>query len=169
MDFIEKLRGKARGYEQGLIERAIKNEASQRQAGTARQGEYLTRLLGNDPERALKIVHQRAVDGAGNRIDEAVIRRDMGEMGGSDFVGKYSGQMKRGVGGFGSLGPMERMSHQFATNAAIRRGVYPTLAVGGAIAGGAAMTEGAQQLMALMGFLQEGQAQAQRTEESPLV
>jgi hypothetical protein len=36
------------------------------------------------------------------------------------------------------------------------------------VAGGAAMTEGAQQLMALMGFMQQGQQQVQRTEESPL-
>ena len=50
----------------------------------------------------------------------------------------------------------------------VRRGVLPAAVAGGGIMGGALVTEGAQQLMALMGFMQQGAEQQERAEQSPL-
>lgn len=156
------------GIEKKLVNKAVADEIAHRTSGMARQSDYAGKLYKNNPDEMIKMVADRARDGSGKQIDAEAIRKDFGEMGESDFLARYSPQMKRGMGGFGSLGPRERLSHQFATNAFVRRGAYPALAAGGAVAGGAALTEGAQQLMALMSFMQQGQDQVQRTEESPL-
>jgi len=156
------------GIEQKMIDKAIADEIAHRTSGVARQADYVGKLYKNNPDEMIRVIADRARDGSGKQIEMGAIRKDFSEMGESDFVARYSSQMKRGMGGHGSLGPRERLSHQFANNALVRRGAYPALAAGGAVAGGAAMTEGAQQLMALMGFMQQGQQQVQRTEESPL-
>lgn len=157
-----------KGLESRLIDRAIADEMAHRESGIKRTSEYVGGLYKNDRDRLVQVIADRARDGAGRQIDPAVIRKDLGEMEENDFLGRYTSQMRRGQGGFGSLGLRERMSNQFANNAMIRRGVYPGLAAGGAVAGGVAMTEGAQQLLALMDFMQQGQSQVQRAEESPL-
>lgn len=148
--------------EQGLVDRAIENESAARRSGTARQAKYVKNLYRNNPEELIKVVADRT------GLDAAAIRGDREAMDQRQFVMNYAPQMKRGIGGFGSLGPAERQAHHFANNKVIRRGVYPTLATGGTVAAGAGLTEGAQQLMALMSFMQQGQDQVQRTEESPL-
>lgn len=76
--------------------------------------------------------------------------------------------MYRGPGGMTQRGLGEAAADLVATNAFVRRGVLPGAIGVGGIAGGIAMTEGAQQLMALMGFMREAQAQGERVEQSPL-
>lgn len=66
-------------------------------------------------------------------------------------------------------GPMEGMNRLIASNKVVRRGALPAAITGGALAGGAALTEWGQQLAALTAYMQQGQDQVQRTEESPLV
>ena len=149
-------------WEQGMVDQAVENEIAARRSGTARQAKLVKNLYRNKPKELIDAV----ADGTG--LDAAVIRGDHAAMSPREFVMNYAPQMKRGVYGLGSVGPAERQAHHFANSKVIRRGVYPTLAAGGAVAGGVAMTEGAQQLMALMGFMQQGQQQVQRTEESPL-
>lgn len=157
-----------KGLESRLIDRAIADEIAHRESGIKRTSEYVGGLYKNDRDRLVQVIADRARDGAGRQIDPAVIRKELGEMEENDFLDRYTSQMRRGQGGFGSLGLRERMSNQFANNAIIRRGVYPTLTVGGAVAGGVAMTEGAQQLLALMSELQSQKEQAERLQESPL-
>lgn len=91
-------------------------------------------------------------------------------------IDEYASRVKRGGVFMGPAqmrvplqrGPMEGINHLIASNKVVRRGVLPAAISGGAVAGGAAMTAGAQQLSALMEFMRQGQQQVQRTEESPL-
>jgi hypothetical protein len=80
----------------------------------------------------------------------------------------YASRMNRGPMGIGQMGMAERANDLIANNVYVRRGVLPTAVAGGGIMGGALVTEGAQQLMALMGFMQQGAEQQERAEQSPL-
>ena len=80
----------------------------------------------------------------------------------------YAPRMNRGPMGIGQMGMTERANNLIANNVYVRRGVLPAAVAGGGIMGGALVTEGAQQLMALMGFMQQGAEQQERAERSPL-
>jgi len=96
---------------------------------------------------------------------EAVIRGQLDSPEGRAKVARqYAPDMRRGPGGYTGRGVMEMINQGIAENAYVRRGVLPTAVVGG----GALMTAGAQQLLALMGFMQEGSQTGERTENSPL-
>lgn len=73
-------------------------------------------------------------------------------------------EMNRGLGGYMHRGPLEAIEGLTATNPTVRR----TGLVSAGLGAGAAMTAGAQQLLALMGFMQEGQQTQARAEESPM-
>ena len=77
---------------------------------------------------------------------------------------RYGDRMKRGPAGLMQQGFVEAVNEGIATNAYVRRGALPAAIVGG----GALLTEGAQQLLALMGFIEEGNETAARANESPL-
>lgn len=73
--------------------------------------------------------------------------------------------MPRGIGGFGSQGPMEAINRAIATNAIVRRGALPTAIGGGVVLGGAGLTAGAQQLMALMEYMNAGRQTAEDAQQ----
>ena len=75
----------------------------------------------------------------------------------------YGPNMARGPGGFTGRGAMEAVHGTMANNAYVRRGVLGA----GAVMGGVGMTAGAQQLMALMQYMQSGQ-QNEASREQPL-
>lgn len=75
----------------------------------------------------------------------------------------YGPNMARGPGGFTRRGVMEAVHGTMASNAYARRGVLGA----GAVMGGVGMTAGAQQLMALMQYMQSGQ-ENEASREQPL-
>jgi hypothetical protein len=75
----------------------------------------------------------------------------------------YGPNMARGPGGLMRKGIMESVHGAMASNAYVRRGVLG----GGAVMGGVGMTAGAQQLMALMQYMQSGQ-ENEASREQPL-
>jgi hypothetical protein len=66
------------------------------------------------------------------------------------------------------MGFGEAVYRGIAENKYIRRGLLPTAIGGGGLLAGAAVTTGAQNLMALMQYMQAGDQQQERVEESPL-
>lgn len=85
------------------------------------------------------------------------------------FADEYAAQLPRGPMGMTQMGPMEAINAGIAGNRYVRRGVLPTAIAGGGLMAGAAVTTGAQNLMALMEFMRGGAAQQERTEQSPLI
>jgi hypothetical protein len=77
--------------------------------------------------------------------------------------------MNRGPAAMTQMGVMEAINTGIATNPYVRRGVLPAAIGGGGLLAGAAITPAAQQLMALMGFMQQGQQAAEARDESPLI
>jgi hypothetical protein len=78
---------------------------------------------------------------------------------------EYGPQMPRGFFGKQKMGPMEYIHGVTAANPMVRR-----VGIGAAGAGGGvAMTAAGQQLLALMGFMNQETQQEQRTMQSPLV
>jgi hypothetical protein len=80
----------------------------------------------------------------------------------------YGPMLNRGPGGMTQRGFLEAVNQGIAENPYVRRGVLPAAIGGGGLLAGAAVTTGAQNLMALMEFMQGGQAQQERVESSPL-
>lgn len=98
-----------------------------------------------------------------------VMGRMVDDAGREAVAQEYGRRMNRGPAGMGRYGVREGLNRAIATNAVVRREVLPTAVVGGSVMAGAALTEGAQQLMALMGFIEQGRQQEARAEQSPLI
>lgn len=79
----------------------------------------------------------------------------------------YAARMNRGPLG-GERGVMESAA-RFANRDSVRQGGLVAAGLGATVGTGALLTEGAQQLMTLMQFLQHGQEVEERAERSPLV
>lgn len=135
------------------------NEAVAREAAMRRRRDYLE----NSPQQQMV---QEVADNMNRPV--ADVQQQLNSLGRDAFLDQVMPHVNRGRGGIGQRGLREQLSHDMASNRYIRRGVYPALIAGGAVAGGAGLTEGAQQLMALMDFMQQGQETAERVEESPL-
>jgi hypothetical protein len=91
----------------------------------------------------------------------------------SAVANEYARRLKRGpfgpvMDGMTQMGFVEAMNRGIAENKYIRRGLLPTAIGGGGLLAGAAVTTGAQNLMALMQYMQAGDQQQERVEESPL-
>ena len=150
----------------------VKNEAAKRAAAARAAGitGWEQRLI-NDP--AVDTVnairgHLKLDDEAAALVASELARIDSakaaGGAGRESFAQQYAPQMNRGPFGMTRRGTMEAVNEGIATNAYVRRGALPVAIVGG----GALLTEGAQQLLALMGFIKEGNETAARANESPL-
>lgn len=162
----------AKGVDTGFANRAVAGEAAARDAGIGRNREAAMNMNREQLLNRLSTeagLGQGELDAYGKRYDsvmkrpEAQRQKHMGLL--ADDVAP---QLNRGPAGIGKMGLMERLSSQAANNRYVRRGAYPALIAGGTVAGGAALTEGAQQLMALMAYMNESEQTAQRTEQSPL-
>lgn len=77
---------------------------------------------------------------------------------------QHAAGMPRGFGGMAPVGPREAIAQKIHDSAAFRRYGFPLATIGI----GAGVTAGAQQLLDLMGFMQEGQQTQQRAAESPI-
>lgn len=119
--------------------------------GDTNRDEVINRIMGGmrPPEKSMEAIIRGRLDSPEGR---AKVAR------------QYASDMRRGPGGLTGRGAMEMINQGIAESDLVRRGVLPTAVVGG----GALMTAGAQQLLALMGFMQEGSQTGERTENSPL-
>lgn len=145
--------------DEGVRTRAEADVAVAQEAAMRRRRDYL--------ENSAPDVVAREVASSMNR-PVADVQQELNSLGRDAFLDQVMPHVNRGRGGFGKRGLREQLSHDMASNRYVRRGAYPALIAGGAVAGGAGLTEGAQQLMALMDFMQQGQETVQRVEESPL-
>lgn len=155
----------------------VANEAATRQAG------YMQAANARNAERVLRepAADLAASIGSARQLDDAAtaaLQRRLAQATAYDELARQTGsvaangraslidelvpQMNRGR--FGERGFREALNEGIATNAYVRRGVLPASIVGG----GALLTEGAQQLLALMGFMQQGAQTEERADNSYL-
>lgn len=143
--------------------RAARSERIARMRGVRRNADWMA------TRPATSVAEQLRTQGAITDADMAQVTADLLDPATqAATVNRYKRSMNRGPGGMGKMGLIEGANHLIANEAWARRGALPAAVAGGAVAGGAALTEGAQQLMALMGFMQQGREQQERTAESPL-
>lgn len=165
-----------RSLDQRVVQHSLAQEALAREVGQRRNAD-LVNSGRNDREVAERIVKggaYRDPDGAVNylgletgkdRQDFSAYLQDLMSGGGrQQVVDLYGQDMARGPGGMSGRGVMERLHGTMASNPYVRRGVIG----GGGVMAGAGMTAGAQQLLALIEYMQQGQQTAQRAEQSPL-
>jgi hypothetical protein len=108
-------------------------------------------------------------EGAQSVVDEFMgYKGSMDAQGMQQVARRVAPSLNGGPFQIGKMGLREQISSQAANNRYVRRGAYPALIAGGTVAGGAALTAGAQQLMALMAYMNESEATEQRVEQSPL-
>jgi|GEM_PF-4329865 len=128
---------------------------------------YVDRIQAADPrnEQAvrdhLKERVQGMLDPQGQAGSSALARRR------EDIAADYSQEMNRGLTG-GERGPVEGVLRGL-NNPMVRNGGLGAAGLGAAVGTGALLTEGAQQLMTLMDFLQAGEDTRERADQSPLV
>lgn len=151
-----------------MKDRAIAAEAAARQVGAKRnrapfmfeRPADLAQRIGSKENwsQAQTQTFQNSFQGMSPR-DERQFRRQLADQ---------HAPQNRGPLGM-EMGPNEWVNHQIANKAYVRNGILPGAIAGGGIMAGAALTEGAQQLMALMGFIEQGRQQEARVEQSPLI
>lgn len=153
----------AQGLDRGIQVSARRGQRSALNTGIGRSREYLmTRPI------------ETVVDRIGNDLglDEAAkggLRtrlQDPNER--SAVANEYARRLKRGPWDLTNRGFAEAVNQGIAENKYIRRGLLPTAIGGGGLLAGAAVTAGAQNLMALMQYMQAGDQQQERVEQSPL-
>jgi len=86
----------------------------------------------------------------------------------SKIATALSPQLNRGPLQVGERGFWEGVNQGIAENKYIRRGLLPAAVGGGGLMAGAAVTTGAQNLINLMQYMQAGDQQQERVEQSPL-
>ena len=158
----------------------IKNQARRLDTGVqdaALRSERIARL--RKTRENAQWVRQRAPDVVARELrDQGIVTDDAGMANAAAQLGQDStrdayirsirGRMNRGPFMKGQMGVREGLNHAIANNAVVRRGVLPVAVGGGGLMAGAALTTGAQNLMALMDFMQGSQEQQARVEQSPL-
>lgn len=158
----------AQGLDRGIQVSARRGQRSALNAGIGRSRDYLmTRpietvvdRIGNDLG-----LDETAKSGLRTRLQDPNER--------SAVANEYARRLKRGpfppvLEGGTQMGFGEAMYQGIAENKYIRRGLLPTAIGGGGLLAGAAVTAGAQNLMALMQYMQAGDQQQERVEQSPL-
>lgn len=155
-----------RGLDRSVQLRARQSERGFRQARTRDRAEWMRQRAATDPAIvADQMVTQKVIPEA----DKPSAMQALGDQALRDaYIQRHAGRMNRGPGMIGQRGIRESANRLIATNAVVRRGVLPVAAAGGGVMAGAAVTTAAQELMALMGFMEQGMAQQERVEQSPL-
>lgn len=152
----------------GALDARVADEASKRARSAQAAGVLRSRnaIRTGDPGT----MAQRIGDAGGlNAADVAAIQAQLGTAQGRRVVSnQYAAEMPRGPMGMGQMGLMEALNTGIAQNKVVRRGVLPVGVAAGGVAGGMLLTEGAQQLLQLMGFLRGEQQEQARTDTSPL-
>ena len=125
-------------------------------------GQYIRNRAEDFDDMLINQAEQRANDARMSAIDEikAGMVRNPAQEAGAYAPGNLSDdqymQLATGRRNFAAHTPIESINRAMADDPVARYG-YAAAAVGGATAGGAAMTAGAQKLLALMGVLGEAQ------------
>lgn len=167
---LDRIRNQARRVDQRLVRDAIDRETKARDAGIERNRN--TFMFGKPSEMAQVVGGLDNLDEAQTSALQLKMERQVAgnnaQLYRQGMADQYAPRMNRGLGGLTQMSIAEKANNLIANNAYVRRGALPAAVAGGGLLAGAALTEGAQQLMALMGFIQQGQQQEQRTEQSPL-
>jgi hypothetical protein len=158
----------AQGLDRGIQVSARRGQRSALNAGIGRGREYLmTRPTETVVDRIGSDLglDEAAKDALRTRLQDPWER--------SAVANEYARRLKRGpfppvMEGGTQMGFGEAVYRGIAENKYIRRGLLPTAIGGGGLLAGAAVTTGAQNLMALMQYMQAGDQQQERVEESPL-
>lgn len=162
-DFWNSFTTKATQADEAVKRHFLRKSMADRRAGIARVESNLAN--GRPDVMGKEIATQFKLDDAQR---DAVIARLKDPAQSAGVAAEYAHRMNRGMNHVGRRGPMESVHRGIAGNAVLRRGVLPAAIGGGGLLAGAAVTTGAQNLMALMEFMQGGQAQQERVENSPL-
>jgi|LakMenEpi03Aug12_release.lakeMendotaPanAssembly.Ray.scaffolds.fasta_scaffold162321_4 hypothetical protein len=161
--FRDNFMSAARGGEQWVAAEAAKRAAADKAAGMAASQEYMM-------SRPAETVAGRVASqfGKGEKWRDQMVRNlsDPGRR--SRIAAALAPQLNRGPFQLTKRGFGEAMNQGIAENKYIRRGLLPTAIGGGGLMAGAAVTTGAQNLMALMQYMQAGDQQQERVEQSPL-
>jgi molybdenum-dependent DNA-binding transcriptional regulator ModE len=161
--FRERFVGAMQGADEWIAGEAAKRAAVAQEVGVERNRQAV--LNGRADELVKRMANERLLTDEqmksfSQRLDNPAKRAALAD--------HYAPRMRRGPGEMTQQGVLESVNRGIAENAVVRRGVLPAAVAGGGIMGGALVTEGAQQLMALMGFMQQGAQQQERAEQSPL-
>lgn len=161
--FRDRFVGAMQGADDWIAGEAVKRATAAQEAGVARNRQAF--LDGSPDELVQRIASERQMTDR----QRGTFARQLGDLNKrAGLADRYAPEMYRGPGEMTQQGIMEMINRGIAENPMVRRGVLPTAVAGGGIMGGALVTEGAQQLMALMGFMQQGAEQQERAEQSPL-
>ncbi len=161
--FRDRVLSAGRGLDEFFVNTATRTADAAQGAGEARNRQAF--LNGNVNELVQRIASERQMTDR----QRSTLARQLGDpTKRAALADRYVPEMYRGPGEMTRQGVIEMINRGIAENAVVRRGVLPAAVAGGGIMGGALVTEGAQQLMALMGFMQQGAQQQERAEQSPL-
>lgn len=161
--FRERFVGAMQGADSWIAGEAAKRAAAAQGAGVERNRQAV--LNGSTDELVQRIASERQMTDR----QRSTLGRQLGDpLKRAAMADRYAPGMHRGPMEMTQQGVLESINRGIAENAVVRRGVLPAAVAGGGIMGGALVTEGAQQLMALMGFMQQGAQQQERAEQSPL-
>jgi hypothetical protein len=155
-----------KGIDQSVQLQARRSERGYRQAGIRRAADWMSERAPSNPAA---VAEQMVTQGAIPDAERPAAEQALGDQALRDaYIQRHAAKMNRGRGMITKRGLREGLNHQIATNAVVRRGVLPVAVGGGGVLAGAAVTTAAQDLMALMGFMEQGMAQQERVEQSPL-
>lgn len=160
---LDWIKNQARQLDTGVQDAALRSERIARIRKTRENAQWARQRVPGVVARELR--DQGIIDNAGMANAVAQLGRDSTM---EAYIRSIRGKMNRGPFGKGQMGVREGLNHAIANNAVVRRGVLPVAVGGGGLMAGAALTTGAQNLMALMDFMQGGQEQQARVEQSPL-
>lgn len=159
----------------GSLDQAVRDQAARRALQNAQSGERVNRAFfyNQKPDTlAARLLNDQAIPKshplAGKsqqELEQALANRRARRA----VVDELVPGMNRGPLGMTQMGVLEAINTGIATNDYVRRGLLPAAIGGGGLLAGAAITPAAQQLMALMGFMQQGQQTAEARDESPLI
>jgi hypothetical protein len=163
-EFRDSFMNRARAADRWVAGEAAKRGAAAMQAGVDRNRAY---VMGQSPET----VGSRLASELGGK-DDSWRKQMIGALGSQSgrqmAADQYAAGMNRGPMQIGQQGLAEAVNMGIANNRYVRRGLLPAAIGGGGLMAGAAVTAGAQNLMALMDFMSAGREQEQRVEQSPL-
>lgn len=167
------MKGLAARADQWVQNKALANMYAARDAGAERARAMIRDdAAGNYRDEVIHRIKNGLVANKQLPLDEATLRQieqDMTTDDGRRMVADRHGYtMRRGPGGFTGRGAGEIAYQTIAENPYARRGLLAAAGGTAILGGGAALTEGAQQLLALMEYMNQGQQTSQRAEDSPL-
>jgi len=161
--FRDRFMNAAQGADSWVAAEAAKRAAGAKAAGVERQRDYVMNMA---PETVATRLQSEL--GKSDKWRASVLGRLRNDAKRPGVAASYGDQLNRGPMQLTQRGVMEAINQGIAENPLVRRGVLPAAIGGGGVMAGAVVTAGAQNLLALMQFMQGGQQQQERVEQSPL-